>query len=72
MSGVDEKYYSVRGLKCGGCVAKATAALAPLPGYVSAEFNLKDGTAVVKGNVNPQAVIDSLNKVGYPTQIKTI
>jgi len=34
-------------------IAKATAALSKLPGYVSAEFNLKSGNAVVMGGVDP-------------------
>jgi copper chaperone CopZ len=53
MSGVDETHYSVRGMKCGGCIAKATDALSKLPGYVSAEFDLKRGSAVVMGGVDP-------------------
>jgi copper chaperone CopZ len=55
-------------MKCGGCIAKATEALSKLPGYVSAEFDLKSGTAVVKGSVNPQAVVNALTKVGYPAE----
>jgi len=53
MSGVDEMHYSVRGMKCGGCIAKATDALSKLPGYVSAEFDLKRGSAVVMDGVDP-------------------
>ena len=34
-------------------IAKVTAALSNLPGYVSAEFNLKSGSAVVMGGVDP-------------------
>lgn len=68
MSNSSETHYSVQGMKCGGCVAKATAALSSLPGYVSADFDLKSGTAVVKGNVDPQAVVKALNNVGYPAQ----
>ncbi|MBI3546611.1 MAG: cation transporter [Gammaproteobacteria bacterium] len=56
-------------MKCGGCIAKATAALATLPGYVSAEFDLKKATALVRGDVDPQAVISALNQAGYPAQI---
>jgi len=56
-------------MKCGGCVAKATEVVSKLPGYVSAEFDLKSGTAVVKGGVDPQAVINALTKVGYPAEV---
>jgi copper chaperone CopZ len=55
-------------MKCGGCIAKATEALSKLPGYVSADFDLKNGTAVVKGSVSPPAVVNALTKVGYPAE----
>lgn len=63
---VPESRYRVQGMKCGGCIAKATDALAKLPGYVAAEFDLKAGTAMVKGDVNPQAVVQALTDAGYP------
>lgn len=64
-----ENRFSVRGMKCGGCIAKANEAVSKLPGYVSAEFDLMSGTAVVKGNVDPQAVVNALTKVGYPAEV---
>jgi len=63
-----ETRYKVSGMKCGGCIAKATEALSKLPGYVSAEFDLKSGTAVVKGGMDPQTVVNALTKVGYPAE----
>jgi copper chaperone CopZ len=65
-----ETRYKVSGMKCGGCIAKATEALAKLPGYISAEFDLKSGTAVVKGGVDPQSVVNALTQVGYPAERK--
>ena len=70
MSTSGETHYSVQGMKCGGCIAKATEALSKLPGYISAEFDLKSGSAVVKGGVDPQAVVNALTKVGYPAEVK--
>ena len=67
--GINESRFSVKGMKCGGCVAKATAAVAKLPGYVSADFDLKTGSAVVKGSVDPQAVVQALTQVGYPAEV---
>ncbi len=61
-----ETRYTVQGMKCGGCIAKATEALAKLPGYESADFDLKSGTAVVKGAVETSAVIRALADAGYP------
>lgn len=68
MSNVETRF-SVKGMKCGGCIAKATEAVSILPGYVSAEFDLKSGTAVVKGGMDPTAVINALTKVGYPAEV---
>jgi copper chaperone CopZ len=57
-------------MKCGGCIAKATEALSKLPGYVSAEFDLKSGSATVKGDVDTQAVVNALTKAGYPADVE--
>ncbi len=65
-----ETRFSVQGMKCGGCIAKATEALAKLPGYVSAEFDLKAGTAVVRGSVDPQVAMQTLGDAGYPAALK--
>ena len=64
-----ETRYRVSGMKCGGCIAKATEALSKLPGYVGAEFDLKSGSAAVKGDVDTQAVVNALAKVGYPAEV---
>lgn len=66
-----ETRYSVQGMKCGGCIAKATEALAKLPGYESAEFDLKSGTAVVKGTVEANAVVRALTGTGYPATLRS-
>lgn|GEM_PF-204135 len=66
-----ETHYYVKGMKCDGCIAKAKEALGALPGYVDAEFDLKAGTAVVKGDVDPQAVAQALTAVGYPAVVKS-
>lgn len=66
MGETPETRYSIQGMKCGGCIAKATDALSKLPGYVAAEFDLKAGTAIVKGNIDPQSVVQTLTAAGYP------
>lgn len=68
MGGSSETRFTVKGMKCGGCIAKATEALSMLPGYASAEFDLKSGTAVVKGGVDPQAAANALTRAGYPAE----
>lgn len=67
---VQELKLSVRGMKCNGCIAKATEALAKLPGYVAAEFDLKAGTAVVRGSVDPQVAMQALGGAGYPAALR--
>jgi len=67
---LSETRFSVKGMKCGGCVAKATEAVSKLPGYVSADFDLRTGSGVVKGSVDPQAVVKALTQVGYPAEVK--
>ena len=61
-------HYSVSGMKCGGCIAKATGAVSKLPGFVEARFDLAAKSAVVKGSVDPQAVIRALRGAGYPAE----
>ncbi|MGE5240184.1 MAG: heavy-metal-associated domain-containing protein [Bacteroidota bacterium] len=67
--GISETRFSVKGMKCGGCVAKATEAVSKLPGYQASEFDLKAGSAVVRGSVDPQAVVKALTQVGYPAEV---
>ena len=69
MSANSETCFTVKGMKCGGCIAKATEALSILPGFASAEFDLKAGKAVVKGSIDPQAAAEALTRVGYPAEV---
>lgn len=61
-----ETRFSVQGMKCGGCVARAQEAVSKLDGYEGAEFDFKSGSGVVRGEVDPEAVIHALTKLGYP------
>ena len=65
-----ENRFSITGIKCDGCIAKAREALSQIPGYVEADFDLKEGIAVVKDDIDPQAVIKALTSAGYPAVIK--
>lgn len=67
---VSKTQYDVQGMKCGGCIAAANAGLASVPGFESAQFDLKTGTAVITGNVDPQAVCLALTQKGYPATRK--
>lgn len=70
MSGTQTNYY-VQGMKCGGCIETGNKALADVMGFESAEFDLQAGTAVVTGNVDPQAVCQALTAAGYPAVVKS-
>lgn len=66
----NETRYTVSGMKCGGCVAKATEAVSKLPGLVEARFDLASKSAVINGKVDPQAVIKALAGVGYAAAVQ--
>jgi copper chaperone CopZ len=70
MSAIETNFY-VQGMKCDGCIAKAREALGKVPGYEESDFDLKAGTAVVKGDIDPQAAAHALTEVGYPAAVKS-
>lgn len=70
MSEMVSRYY-VQGMKCGGCIDTANKALAEVLGFERAEFDLKAGTAVIQGDVDPQAVCQVLTQAGYPAVVKS-
>jgi copper chaperone CopZ len=63
--------FYVQGMKCDGCIAAANKALNNIPGFENAEFDLPTGTAVVSGDVDPQAVCLALSQAGYPATVKS-
>ncbi len=66
-----ETRLNVKGMKCDGCVARAREALSKVPGVVGADFDLKAGTAVVKGDADPQAIAQALTDTGYPAELRS-
>jgi Cu+-exporting ATPase len=71
MSSAIETRFYVQGMKCDGCIAKAREALGEIPGVESSDFDLQAGTAVVRGDADPQAVAQALTQVGYPAVVKS-
>ncbi len=67
---VQEFRLSVQGLKCGGCIAKAQTALKGLPGYRDSEFDLKAGTAVVRGTLGADEAARAITGAGYPATVR--
>jgi len=67
----EKTQFFVQGMKCNGCIANANKALAEVPGFESAQFDLQQGTAEVQGDVDPQAVCQALAGAGYPAVVKS-
>lgn len=57
--------YSVSGMTCGHCVASVTEEIQELPGVDAVAVDLDRGTAVVTGNVDPDAVVAAVAEAGY-------
>jgi len=70
MTQITTQFY-VQGMKCDSCIASANEALADVPGFVSAQFDLAAGEAVVSGDVDPQSVCQALTEKGYPAVVKS-
>jgi Cu+-exporting ATPase len=62
--------YEVQGMKCAGCVANVDKALRTVPGVTHVQVDLAGRSALVDGDVDPQAIIAALGKAGYPAQRK--
>lgn len=66
-----ETHLHVQGMKCDGCIANANKALAAVPGFESANYDLNQGTATIFGDVDPQAVCHALTEAGYPAVVNS-
>jgi len=63
--------FYVTKMKCDDCIKIATDSLQKISGLISVEFNLDEGTAVVQGDIDPQAVCMVLTEAGYPAAVKS-
>jgi len=72
MNAETEIHLTVSGMKCGGCVARAQAALQLLPGYRDSEFDLKAGTAVVRGTLSPEEAVRAVTGAGYSAKVSPV
>jgi copper chaperone len=70
VSEVKTQFY-VTGMTCEGCVKKATEAVSKIQGYENSEFDLEAGTAMIEGDIDPQAAAQALTEVGYPAVVKS-
>nr|WP_261396721.1 heavy metal translocating P-type ATPase [Halomonas sp. DP5Y7-2] len=56
---------AIQGMTCAGCVASVQKALAHTPGVEQADVNFASHTARVRGSVDPQALVQAVESVGY-------
>nr|WP_320132433.1 heavy metal-associated domain-containing protein [uncultured Holophaga sp.] len=60
----------IQGMKCGHCVKSVQEALLQVPGVEGAEVDLKAGTAQVKGQADPAALIGAVEEEGFKASIE--
>ncbi len=68
---------SVKGAKCGGCIAKIEGALRELPGVGTARLNLSTGLLNVRwqGSLSANAIAETISSLGYqvsPHSVDTV
>lgn len=60
---------SILGMRCAGCIAAVEAAIRVVEGVEAVQINFADHSAVVKGNVDPLQLKQSLIAVGYDAAV---
>ncbi len=60
---------SIIGMRCAGCVKTVENAIHSVPGVKAVSVNFADHSAVVEGEVDPEALRDALQEVGYDAAV---
>ncbi|KAK4353642.1 copper transport protein ATX1 [Lycium barbarum] len=55
------------GMSCEGCVGAVKRVLGKMEGVETFDIDLKEQKVTVKGNVQPDAVLQTVSKTGKPT-----
>jgi len=56
----------ISGMSCNHCVSSVEKALRAVPGVQRVkEVRIEDGTAVIEGSPEPQAIISAVREAGY-------
>ncbi|MHB1676247.1 MAG: CopZ family metallochaperone [Sulfuriferula sp.] len=66
-----ETILQVSGMTCNHCVMSVTKALQKMPGIESAQVDLVKGEAVVRGNVQAEAMVAAVKAAGYGAEVKS-
>jgi copper chaperone len=59
----------ITGMTCNHCVAHTKKNLEAVPGVESVEVTLEPGGAVVKGDADPQALVEAVKEAGYQAEV---
>lgn len=60
----------ITGMTCAHCVQATTQALETVPGVEWAEVTLEPGSALVRGDADPLALIAAVREAGYEAEIQ--
>lgn len=63
--------YFVTGIKENLNAEKAKQAISAVPGYEDSKFDCIEGTVIVTGTVDPQAICYAFSQAGYPAVVKS-
>ena len=59
----------VEGMHCPKCVARVKDALEAVDGVLKAEVSLEEGSAVVSGNADVQALVSAVESIGFGASV---
>lgn len=64
-----EMRLSILGMRCAGCVSAVEGAIGAVEGVTAVTVNFGDHSALVKGQVNPEALKNAVKSAGYDAAI---
>ena len=59
----------VEGMHCPKCVARVKDALEAVDGVLKSEVSLEEGSAVVSGNADVQALVSAVESIGFGASV---
>lgn len=59
--------YTVKGMTCDGCKGAVERVTKRVPGVTAVQVDLTSGTLEIQGEPDPAAVVQAVEKAGYPT-----
>ena len=55
----------ITGMSCNHCRANVEKAIKAVPGVTSADVNLAEGQAIVRGSASPEAIRQAVESIGF-------